>query len=161
MKCLAAACLVTLLGLPAPDNIQGWSIEKPCMKIPDKPLSGSIFGRAFEPGEITINKCALSIKSRKKLGNWPESELIIFCGTEEKVQEWTVTPDSEGMLPHVHMKFGKKGKTFPGTLMFTGEYSMRLEFTSMSETVVTGRLHISLPDYKKSHLIGSFTAKVQ
>jgi hypothetical protein len=161
MKCLVAALLVTLLGVPLPDGDGAWSIEKPLLKIPDKPLTGSIFGRAFAPGEITINKHALTIKSNKKMGNWPESELTIFCGTDDKAKEWTVTPDSEGMLPHVHMKFGKKGKTFPGTLMYTGEYSMRLEFISITKTEVKGKLHISLPDYKKSHLIGAFTAKVR
>jgi hypothetical protein len=160
MRSLATALFIAILGTPLLAAEGAWSIEKPLLKIPDKPLTGSIFGRAFEPGKITISKHALTIQSKKKLGNWPESELLIFCGTDEKEKEWTVTPDSEGMLPHVHMKFGKKGKTFPGTLMFTGEYSMRLEFTSKTEKEVKGRIHISLPDYKKSHLIGSFVAKV-
>lgn len=139
----------------------GWAIQQPQVSIPDSVLSGEIFGRKFDLGSAEINEHALTIKSKTKSGVWAESEIIIFVGTKENQKEWTVTPDSEGMLPHVHMKFAKPGKRFPGTLIFMGEYSMRLVFTEITKRTVKGKLHISFPDYKKSYLIGSFVAKIQ
>lgn len=135
-----------------------WSIDKPMESIPDTPLTGTVFGRAFELGSAEISNHALTIKSKDKSGNWPESELFIFVKLEDGKKEWIITPDSDGNVPHIHMKFAKASKRFPGTLMFTGEYSMKLVFTEITKSQARGRIHVSLPDYKKSYLVGSFTA---
>ena len=135
-----------------------WSIDQPMKSISAKPLTGAIFGKTFILGSAEINNHALTIKSKGKSGVWPESELLIFVKLEDGKKEWVVTPDSDGNVPHIHMKFGKKNKRFPSTLMFIEEYSMKLVFTEVTKTKVKGRIHISLPDYKKSYLVGSFTA---
>lgn len=138
-----------------------WSIDKPTESIPAKPLTGTIFGTQFVLGSAEINNHGLTIKSKSKSGMWPESQLVIFVNMKEGKKEWTVTPESEGDIPHVHMMFAKKGKSFPGTLMFIGEYSMKLVFTEVTKSKAKGKIHISLPDYKRSYLIGSFTADVK
>ena len=135
-----------------------WSIDQPMESIPAKPLTGAIFGRNFILGSADINNHVLSIKSGDKLGVWPESELLIFVKIEDGKKEWVITPNSDGNVPHIHMKFAKKNKSFPGTLMFTEGYSMKLVFTEVTKTKATGLIHVSLPDYKKSYLVGSFTA---
>ena len=93
--------------------------------------------------------------------SWAESELIIFIDRKDGQKEWTITPDSNNDVPHVHMKFAKPGKTFPSTLMYMEEYSMKLVLTEVSEKTVKGKIHISLPDYHKSYLVGTFTATVR
>ena len=135
-----------------------WSIDQPMKSIPAKPLTGTIFGKTFILGSAEINNHALTIKSEGKPGAWPESELLIFVKLEDGKKEWVVTPGSDGNVPHIHMKFAKKNKSFPGTLMFTEEYSMKLVFTEVTKTKAKGRIHVSLPDYKKSYLVGSFAA---
>jgi hypothetical protein len=141
----------------------GWSIDKPVVTIPDTPLEGRIFGKKFVLGKVDINDVAMTIQSKGKTGLWPDSELIIFVGKKEilKQKKWIITPASQGNLPHIHMKFARPGKDFPGTFMYVEEYSMKLEFTKISKTQIKGKLHLSLPDYKHSYLIGSFTAEVK
>ena len=138
-----------------------WSIDKPMEVIPDTPLTGTIYGRQFVLGSAEIRNNLLLITSKDKLGLWPESQLYIFVKLTDEKKEWVITPDSEKNIPHVHMKFAKKGKRFSGNLMYTGEYSMKLVFTEVTESKAKGKIHISFPDYKKSHLVGSFTADVK
>lgn len=159
-RCLISMMIITLVCCSAFAEL-GWSIKKPAEKIPNTPMAGQIFGKKFELGSASLNGHALTITSKAKLDGWAESELIIFVNRESGKKEWTITPDSENDVPHVHMKFAKPGKTFPGTLMYMGEYSMKLVFTEVSEKMVKGNIHISLPDYQKSFLVGSFTAKVR
>ncbi len=136
-----------------------WDIEQPAEKI-DGPIAGEIFGRKFELGEAKWSKAALTISSKQKTGNWPESQLMIWVKQDE-TKEWVVTPgDKTSNRPHVHMKFGREGQTFPSILMFTEEYSMRLKLLKKTDTTASFEIHVSLPDYKKSFLIGEFEAAI-
>ncbi|RBP44561.1 hypothetical protein DES53_104382 [Roseimicrobium gellanilyticum] len=147
----------SLLLLSSATLFAEWKIDAPVDKV-EGPLKGEIYGAPFTLGKAEWSNLTLRIESADKQGNWPVSSLVIFVKPGEK-KEWVITPDTE-KNPHVHMKFAKKGAKFPGTLTYTGEYSMRL--TVLSETADSARLaiHISLPDYKKSHLIGEFEAKM-
>lgn len=150
---------------PGDDPGEGWSIERPRGRIPEVPLAGSIFGRPFELGEAIVGDHSLEIRSRETINRWPAGQVIIFGVNRESVtagQSWTVTPDDEGHSPHVHMRFarGEAGR-MPGTLMFTGQYSMRLVVEDVSGDSARLRLHLSLPDYRKSYLLGVFQARLR
>ncbi len=163
MICLTIAAVLLIAITSTSLAGDAWSIEEPFDNIPDKPLVGKIFGKDFEIGEATISGHALTLKSKNKSQGWPEGKVIIFIGMDDKESEWTVTPKNEGMLPHVHMMFaqeGQEGHQVPATIMYVGQYSMHLVFTEKTDEYVKGKLHLSMPDYKKSYLIGSFTAKV-
>ena len=138
-----------------------WNIITPSKDTP-KPLEGSIFGRNFTFGRASWSNHALTIESKNKMGGWAESELIIFLKKENDKKQWLITPEkSDFSDPHVHRKFGKKGAQFQGALMFTGEYCMYLKLIKKTDTEAMFQIHISMPDYKKSYLMGSFTATIK
>jgi hypothetical protein len=137
-----------------------WKIEAPTEKI-QGPLKGEIFGVPFTLGKAEWSDDVLSIESGTEQSGWPESELVIFAD-RGKQKEWVITPEKDSFEnPHVHMKFTKKGANLPSTLMFMSEYSMRLTVLSETADTVKVAIHISLPDYKKSYLIGQFEAKIK
>ncbi len=151
---------ITLLSFCQIVNAE-WNIEEP-LKDVSQELEGSIFGRNFTFGEATWDEMTLTISSKNQMEGWPESELIIFWGNDGSRSECLVTPDNSSFEdPHVHMKFGKEGKEFPGTLIFMSEYSMYLKVIEKSAGKAKMQIHISLPDYQKSTLMGVFEAKLQ
>lgn len=153
--------LLTMALLLLPHTLPAqWNIDKPADTIAGK-LTGEIFGRPFNLGSAELSKITLTISSKEKMGNWPESKLIIFLKDDPAKTEWLVKPGDEGSNPGVHMKFGREGTKFGGTLMFSGEYSMRLKILSRTKEKVTFAIHVSMPDYKKSYLIGEFDAVVK
>ncbi|MFN7138831.1 MAG: hypothetical protein ACK4UN_05795 [Limisphaerales bacterium] len=139
--------------------LAGWDIDQPAEKI-DGPLTGEIFGRKFELEEAKWSKSALTIASKKKMGSWPESQLMIFAKQDDG-DEWVVKAGQKAnKTPHIHMKFGREGQTFPSTLIFMEEYTMRLKLLKKTEKTASFEIHVSLPDYKKSFLIGKFEAGI-
>ena len=136
-----------------------WNIEEPTTEI-SRELAGEIFGRDFILESAVWKRDSLTIRSEGKVGAWPESEIIIFLGSTDQT-EWLVTPKiPQGEAPHIHMKFGKEHAAFPGILMFTSEYSMYLKLVKRTGSTAHFQIHLSLPDYKKSFLIGIFNAEV-
>ena len=135
----------------------GWNIDKPLKEIPNEEITGSIFGKEYIQGEIIITDAYLNFKAKGD-GYGPVDEITIFTGLEDLKPELIITPDTDDSKPHVHMNFVKPGKNFPGTLMYTQEYSLKLIIDENTEKEVIGRVHLSLPDYKKSFLLGRFTA---
>lgn len=158
MKSLyTALALLTLILTPLHAE---WDIEKPTKDIPAE-LTGEIFGKDFELGEAVWGQSALSITSKNKLGSWPESQLIIFIPNAGEESEWHTTPDtSDSPAPHIHMKFTKKVGEVPSALTFTSEYSLYLKVVERSADEAQLEIHLSLPDYKKSFLLGKFAAKI-
>ncbi|MDX1679303.1 MAG: hypothetical protein R3242_01115 [Akkermansiaceae bacterium] len=149
-----------LLALIAPLSAE-WQIDQPKKEVP-KELSGQIWGRKFELGKANWNNAVLTVASKAKMNGWPESQLVFFIGKDDKKTEWLVTPENSNFdSPHIHMKFGKEGADFPGTLMFTGEYSLYLKLVEKKDKKATFQIHVSMPDYKKSYLIGTFEADIQ
>ena len=155
-----AICLVVLALVPgaASTDVGGWSMDGPPDTIPGTPLTGSIYGRDLGEYEATFADHAITIRSKEKLDGWAHSEMIIFVGKDDRQETVKVTPASDGMLPHIHMKTAIEGRRFPGTLMYTEMYSMRLETRPAGEGRLDCAIHLSLPDYKKTHLVGRFTA---
>jgi hypothetical protein len=152
--------IISLL-LSCPILCAEWNIRTPQKDIPDT-LEGTIFGKEFKLGSAEWDDVSLTISSKGKMGHWPESELMLFIEKDAEQKEWYITPDnSDFNSPHIHMKFGKEGADFPGTLMFTGEYSMYLKIIEKTKKNVKLQIHVSLPDYKKSTLLGTFTAKLK
>ena len=140
-----------------------WNIEKPRQKI-ETALAGEIFGRPFIIGKATWGTNALEITSKDKVGLWPTSSLTIFIDKDIKdgKDEWMITPTTANFdSPHIHMNFGRAGADFPGTLTFTGEYCLYLKLVSKTEKIAKFKMHVSLPDYKRSYLLGEFTAKLK
>jgi hypothetical protein len=152
--------LIVCILLPASVHAT-WNIDEPQKEIASVQLEGNIFGKDFELGQATFNNVALTVTSKDKLGYWPASELIIFADITADQKEWLITPASGPDSPHIHMRFTKEAQDFPGTLMYTGEYSMHLLVVKATDESATIRLHVSLPDYKKSYLVGEFVAKRQ
>ena len=161
MKVQYALALCVVLGSLCSVQAQGdqWAIDKPVDKIPDTPLAGRIFGKEFKLKSATVTKHTLALASTGR--RWPDGKLTIFIGKDKLGDELVVTPDTKGMPPHIHMNFAKPTKNFPGTLMFTQEYCMRLVVVSRTDSEIKCKIHVSLPDYKKSYLIGAFTATVK
>ena len=157
-RILFATMAVALLAGPREDGEVKWSIDAPVENIPDSSLRGEVFGRAFDESVATFDDQSITIQSEEKVDGWPASKVMIFAGKKDRAKEIVVTPNSEGLLPHVHMNTAIEGRGFPGTLMYTEMYSMRLVAKEAGDSLECA-IHLSLPDYKHTYLVGKFTAK--
>lgn len=158
MKKLFSSFILFAFSLAVSAN-PNWTIDQPMETIPDTPLTGSIFGKSYTQGNIEVSGHTMTIRSVEKIGYWPEMEVVIFVGQPIlEGKTYTVTTSQEDLPPHVHMKTIRKTRDRHSQFMFVDEYSMKLEITEIKDRKVKGKLHLSMPDYKQSYLVGTFTA---
>lgn len=141
-------------GTAAPEEKKSeWDIDQPVEQIPAEPMSGRVFGHDVQGYRVSVSKSITTIESKNKIGGWSAWRITIFAGKEDLDEPIVVTPTSEESVPHVHLNVGVEGRELPGTLMYTGMYAMRFEQVDDQ----TFKLHLSLPDYKQTYLIGQFS----
>jgi len=138
-----------------------WKIDQPMEHVPEQPLRGKLFGHEVGEIEAHYNDHAITIALKEQVGNWPAAKLHIFVGEDDYGKTIVVTPMDHGMLPNIHLNVGMEDRTFPGTLMFMEMYAMRLHTERVGDDRLQCTIHLSLPDYKKSHIVGQFTARRQ
>ncbi|MDH3283685.1 MAG: hypothetical protein OEQ13_03020 [Acidobacteriota bacterium] len=145
----------------APASNGAWSFDAPLADIPHDELRGSLLGNEFRLEEATINGHAITLRGAFEADRFSAPDITIFVGTDDLARELVVTPTDDGMVPHIHTRFPVPGKQGPGMLMYTELYSMHLIVDEVNEDNVVARVHLSLPDYKKSHVVGRFVATVK
>ncbi len=155
---LAIACLVGAAVAGDASPADAWSIEQPVERVPDEPLRGSVFGHEVDEFTARVSDHAITLESTEQVGRWPAWSVTLFVGEDDRDQQIVVTPATEGMVPHIHMAVGIDGRNSPGRLMYIEMYSMRLTTETNEDGDVECALHLSLPDHKRSHLIGRFVA---
>ncbi len=158
---LTPVAVMLLAGAPPGGGDSAWSIDKPLAAIPDKPLTGQLFGKDFKLKSASIDKISLTLESEASDGSsWADRQLVIFLSKDKLDKGIVVLPEQDD-VPHVHMTFVRPGKQFPRTLMYVHEYSMRIEVVERRAEAVTLRIHISLPDYHKSYLVGTVVVGIR
>jgi hypothetical protein len=156
-----AVFLAAVLVAPPDPAESKWSIDKHAEWISDNPVTGSLWGKSLKLESAVISKTGLRLSSAPGEDSpWPERQLFIFLNKDELTKELLVAPEDDH-APHVHLSFTRPGKKFSRTLILMDEYRLRLVVLNRTETEMKMQIHISLPDYQKSYLFGTFTARVE
>ena len=136
-----------------------WNIDEALDSIPSDSVSGAIWGHPFDLLQATFNDAALVLESIPIIPNTKSgSHIAIFVDVVNGPGQWKVSPNTEGRLPGVHVRYRSGDRLDMRILMLNYDYSMNLIIDETSEDQVRGRIHLSLPDYKLSYIVGSFTA---
>ena len=152
----------TLVLVGVNTSAHGWSNELAAMKFPDQPLAGKIHGVDFKADSVELNINGMQIRSGKDM-------IFIFLnlkapiGKQGEAAEGAKFEIDSGMqfngqpAVHIHVL-----STTPPRLGAHGNgYSMRLEFGSLKNGTIPGKMYLCLPDEQKSWCAGSFTVTVR
>lgn len=137
-----------------------WSIEKPFKDIPKQAIKGMVMGNIFELGTASFSEAGLKFESKEKYGDFWQTATITIMGIQQ-AGYWEIVPSKVSLdTPWVHTNYFIKGADGPQyaplSLTFQGDYSMVLIIEKEGESH-NGSIHLSLPDYRHSFLIGEFT----
>ena len=139
-----------------------WNMDIDENLIPNKPASGLIHGNNFAYEKAIIKKDVLTLRQGKEF--FPDLGLMIFLFSKDEPLEgkkYIIKQEGEGTVPHIHMKWKPQGKKLPKTIIFSRDYAMYLEFGHKEDGKIPGKIYLSLPDYQKSFVIGTFEAEVE
>lgn len=139
-----------------------WDIVKPLNEIPKTTLHGELMGHTFEIGEAKFEEHGLTLKSKEKHGDYWHTTTVTILGVRDDGY-WEVLPSKSSLsihkptlVLHYFLKDHSGVQYSPARITIDGEYSMKLIIDKMDDNNYKGSLHLSLPDYRKSFLIGNF-----
>ncbi len=157
--------------LPPPAQIEpietaattgGWTTDLAAMEFPETPAAGKIHEDTFTCEKARFEKGILTLRQGQEF--FADHELMIFLFTKEgEVLEgkvFRISQSSTGQRPHVYKKWKQPGKNLPDQTSYTSGYVMRLEFGTIEDGKLPGKIYICLPDAEQSFVAGTFKAEL-
>ena len=141
----------------------GWKEDLTNVKIPESTLKGMIHGKEFTADKATLENGILTIRDGKDF--FPDHAVMIFLflkkGETVEGKSFDVKRIMGFGVPHIHIKWMPDAGNIPNTDMFMKDYSMHLEFETIKNGKIPGKIYLCMPDKLKSYAAGSFTATVK
>ena len=154
----AAPAKPAVIAPPASDA--NWSLALGTNAIPDSPVAGRIHGQDFIVERAYFSNGALTLRAGTK-GPVEFGSFVHFGGAQAESlsgQSINITADTDKAA-----KVSYRWKDAAGTVqkpVFESGYAMRLEFGTLANNHLPGKIYLCTPDAEKSYLLGSFNATV-
>ena len=87
--------------------------------------------------------------------------LFLKEGESPEGKSYNITRTSGFGSPHVHLKWKPEGSKTPESEVFMKDYAMRLDFGSIQNDKLPGKIYLCVPDAHKSVVAGTFVADWQ
>jgi len=138
-----------------------WSLDLGTNPIADSTVAGRIHGQNFIVDRATFSTNGVLTLRYGIKGAADFAAAIYFTGAQAESlsgQSLNVMPDAD-RAARVQLRWkdadGKARKAD-----FTNGYAMRLDFGTLANNKLTGKIYLCTPDTEKSYLLGTFTASV-
>ncbi len=139
-----------------------WSLELTNAVYPDAMAFGKIDGKDFlcERSSFAMQTGQLTLRTGRS-GPVDFGVQIFFAAHQpqdlagRKIRINT----NDAVAPRILMKW--KSGDQPITQTFTGGYSLRMEFATLTGNQLPGKIYLCLPDEPKSYVVGNFTAEIR
>jgi DNA-directed RNA polymerase subunit RPC12/RpoP len=143
-----------------PANDELWRLNLEEATIPATPAAGRIHGQDFVIERASFQNGTLTLRQGTR-GPVDFGITINFSGALAEAlanQTINITTNTEEAA-RVTLRWS--GDADSGRNSFNAGYAMRLEFGSLENNHLPGKIHLCTPDAEKSYLLGAFTAEVR
>lgn len=145
---------------PPPGVVTNSLLNLADAKIPETPVAGQINGQSFAVQRATIRGGMLILWQGPK---WPPEfgmAVDFFAKQAEELAGKTIIIEAaQTNAPRLMVRW-KDEQGQPVTLDFREGYALRVEFGSLADSRLPGRIYLAAPDEGKSHIAGTFEADI-
>jgi hypothetical protein len=145
-----------IIAPPASDT--NWMLALGTNTIPDSTAAGRIHGKDFIVERATFQNGSLTLREGAK-GGMEFGAIINFSGAQpEEMSDRTINITTN---VDKAAKITFRYKDDSGTVQkpnFDNGYALRLEFGTLANNRLPGKIYLCTPDDEKSYLMGSFNA---
>lgn len=146
-------------GQPEYTGTNRWTLELAGVPFPDSTVSGSVHQRAFELDRATLTGSNLTLRVGTK-GSVELGVSIYFFNRqpEELAGKSAEVKPTDPKAPRVTlhwMEAQRKSQTFHSG------YAMKVEFGSVTDKTMPGKIFLCLPDASQSWVAGTFVAELR
>jgi len=141
-----------------PANDANWMLVLGTNEIPDDPVAGRIHGQDFIVEQATFRNGSLTLRQGAH-GSTEFGAIINFSGAQaDELSGKTINVMTNAEKA---ARISLRWKDDSGTVQkpnYEAGYAMRLEFGTLANNRLQGKIYLCLPDEEKSYLLGSFNA---
>lgn len=139
-----------------------WHDNLSNVSIPDQPVQGRLYGRAFALDQATLGGNILELRQGEDF--FPDLAVKIFlfdeaAGLPGRTFNFETPAELGG--PHIHTQWRKPGENVPETDILMEGYTLRLEFGQASNGRIPVGIYLCLPDEQRSVIAGHCTATLK
>jgi hypothetical protein len=142
-----------------------WTLDVAMAKIPEARANGKISGTNFvvETASLGIVGNAQVLSLRQGAAASPDREILVYlhpkAGEALAGHTWTVSKDMKGpSVPQVAKRWKTNPKFAPTLKSFSTGYAMKLELGPNTNSEISGKIFLALPDAEHSVVAGAFQA---
>ena len=150
----------TETAVPQPEftGTNRWTLDLAGVEFPDAPVSGSVHRRAFELDRASLTVSNLTLRTGTKGPVELGVNIVFFNRAAEELSGKTaeVKPD-DPKAPRVVLHWMEAKRE---SQTFHNGYAMKVEFGTLSNNVIPGKIFLCLPDGGESFVAGTFRAEV-
>ena len=140
----------------------GWTPDLATMDFPETPAAGKIHEEKFTCEKAKFENGILTLRQGQDF--FADRELMIFLFTKTgelpESKSFRISQSSTGKRPHVYKKWKQPGKNLPDQTSYTSGYVLKLEFGTIEDGKLPGKIYICLPDAEQSFVAGTFKAEL-
>jgi hypothetical protein len=169
VKAFVAASAVLLLAAvaPAEDARVRWAADLDKVKIPNKPVSGEIHGKAFKivfahiprDGKIVrLGQGKTAPEETIDINFWQQIESPE--GLEGKKFEWGPRTEKAKAPGIIVTYFEPRDKEPKMQILIPGEFVLRVEFGKKKDKAIPGKIYFATTKDRTTYVAGTFRLKI-
>ncbi|MGC3960832.1 MAG: hypothetical protein QM813_23740 [Verrucomicrobiota bacterium] len=160
-KIVATNAPPKLVLLPPPATATNWTLNLAEARIPDAPAQGVVRGFGFKLERAVIQGGKLDLRQGPK---WPPDvgvSIHLFADRAEDLAGKVVVLESARTnSPRVFLRW-KNDQDQAQTKEYRKGYAARVEFGSVTNNHLAGKIYLATPDDTKSYAAGTFSAEIR
>ncbi len=130
------------------------------VEIPSTSVSGTIYGKAFDPKVIYLRGFTLTFAQDAKVVPEADLNMVLFGATRNTLQDRTFVVSRQPSPMHPVVRFTQRQGT-PEAGILSKDYVMRLEFGKQTGNTIAGKIYFEAPKSYNTVLSGTFVAELK
>jgi hypothetical protein len=144
-------------------DADGWTLQLQGASVPAGPVTGRIKGREFSADKVSLDNGWLKFRQGAGVFADLEMNIVLFIPNAAAASDKTYTfpKQGSGINPHIWMKWKAEGQNTPEQKSWVKDYALQLEFGSIADGKLPGKIYLCVPDREKSFIRGTFEVAVK
>jgi hypothetical protein len=134
----------------------GWNLDLSAADFPDRPASGKIHAVNFTVEAVLLSGSSVVFEQTNGSSRVLQLSSLLKPGESYTNRSFNIATNDTNRVPKITLAWKDPGAPKAGNQIFTNGYAMKLEFGSVADGVLPGRIYLSLPDPEQSYVGGNF-----
>jgi hypothetical protein len=133
-----------------------WRMDLAAAEFPERRASGKLHAEDFKVEAVVFLAGSLTLRQDSGLSRQFVISVPVKPGESLMGKSFQVTPTDSEPQPRIVLNWKDETGKRPGAQTFTKGYALKLEFGTLADGRLPGKIYLCLPDDEQSYVAGNF-----